>query len=310
MKRKDYSSGLMKKLVNRHHCLGLSFWVLLAFFLGKSAFAQYMTVKDLLAIPPTPADYTIAYGKDPNQFGQLRLPKGNGPHPVVIVIHGGCWLAEYDLQHISPLATALTRLGLATWSLEYRRVGNNGGGWPATFQDIAQGADYLRELAKKFPLDLRKTIALGHSAGGHFALWLAARSKLPVASPLYTENPLPLRGVISLAGVGDLSRPEYQEICGRVVQKLMGGKPSQVPERYAQGSPIELLPLKVPQILIQGAQDPTVSLESAQAYWAAARKSGDEVKLLVIQKAAHFELVVPTTAAWPEVKKAVKSLLH
>ncbi|MBN1224196.1 MAG: alpha/beta hydrolase [Candidatus Aminicenantes bacterium] len=267
-----------------------------------------MTVEDLLAVPPTPADHVIDYGEDPLQFGQLRLPEGNGLFPVIIVVHGGCWLAQYDLQHISPLATALTREGFATWSLEYRRVGNKGGGWPETFRDVAQGVDHLRELAKEFPLDLNRVIAIGHSAGGHLALWLASRPRLPEKSPLYAVDPLSVHGVVSLAGVGDLRRPEYQEICGGVILKLMGGAPSQVPERYAQGSPIELLPLHVPQILIQGALDQTVSPASAQAYHEAARKSGDKTQLIVIREAGHFEVVVPTTSSYPKVRDAVLSL--
>jgi len=272
-------------------------------------FAQHMTVKDLTAIPPTPADHVIPYGKDPLQFGQLRLPEGGGLHPVIIVIHGGCWLAEYDLQHISPLATALTKEGFATWSLEYRRVGNEGGGWPNTFLDVAHGADYLRKLTKKYPLDLNRVITLGHSAGGHLALWLAARHKLPSDSPLHLDSFIPIHGVVSLAGVGDLSLPEYQAICGRVVQTLLGGNPSEVPERYAHGSPIELLPLDVPQILIQGAGDPTVSLTSAQSYYDEARKRGDKTQLVVIQEAGHFEVVVPSTSSYSEVRKAVLALI-
>jgi acetyl esterase/lipase len=273
--------------------------------LNSAAFLQHMTVEDLLAIPPTPADHVISYGEDPLQFGQLRLPEGIGPHPVIIVIHGGCWLSRYDLQHISPLAAALTKEGFATWSLEYRRVGNQGGGWPNTFLDVAQGADFLRELAKEYPLDLRRVITLGHSAGGHLALWLAARHKVPNESPLYLDSPLAIKGAVSLAGVGDLGRPEYQVICGGVVQKLMGGSLAEVPERYKHGSPIELLPLNIPQILIQGAGDPTVSLASVQAYHEAARKKGDETMLIVIQKAGHFEVVVPASLSYPEVRKAI-----
>jgi acetyl esterase/lipase len=289
---------------------GIPFFLLLSIFLIfiTHFFAQHMTVKDLIAIPPTPADHVIPYGKDPLQFGQLRLPEGAGLHPVIIVIHGGCWLAEYDLKHISPLATALTKEGFVTWSLEYRRVGNEGGGWPNTFLDVAHGADYLRELAKKYPLDLNRVITLGHSAGGHLALWLAARHKLPSDSPLHLDSLIPIHGVISLAGVGDLSLPEYQAICGRVVQTLMEGNPSEVPERYAHGSPIELLPLDVPQILVQGAGDPTVSLTSAQAYHETALKNGDNVQLVVIQEAGHFEVVVPSTSSYPEVRKAVLAL--
>jgi acetyl esterase/lipase len=135
------------------------------FFSCPELFPLQLTVEDLLAVPPTPADYRIAYGDDPNQFGQLRLPKEEDQVPVVIVIHGGCWLSQYDLHHISPLASEITKMGLATWSLEYRRVGNEGGGWPGTFKDIAAGADYLRKLARDFPLDLSRVVTIGHSAG-------------------------------------------------------------------------------------------------------------------------------------------------
>jgi acetyl esterase/lipase len=303
-KRKKPRIASMMPLTGRP----LPILIAIVFFLAAVDNKQLMTVKDLLAISPTPADYVIPYGEDTLQFGQLRLPEGNTLFPVVIVIHGGCWLSDYDLKHISPLASALTREGFATWSLEYRRIGNEGGGWPDTFRDVARGADHLRELAKKFPLDVSRIIALGHSAGGHLALWLAARPKLPENSLLYVSDPMPIQGVVSLAGVGDLSRPEYQEICGRVVPKLMGGVPSQVPDRYAQGSPIELLPMHVPQILIQGALDQTVSLASAQAYHATALKSGDETHLVVIQEAGHFEVVIPTTSAYPKVREAILSL--
>lgn len=277
---------------------------------GVRVRGQNITVQQLLAIPAVPPDHEISYGADPLQFGQLRLPDGNGPYPVVVVIHGGCWLARYDLQHISPLAKELTRIGVATWSLEYRRVGNEGGGWPGTFQDIAQGIDHLREVAKSYPLDLSRVIALGHSSGGHLALWAAARSRLPRASPFENDDPLPLLGVVSLAGVADLGRDEYQRICGNVVQKLMGGTPSDVPERYAQGSPISLLPLKVPQILIQGVEDRTVSPASATDYYAAALRRGDQIKLVMVKEAGHFEVVVPTSSVWPEVAKAVSSLIQ
>jgi acetyl esterase/lipase len=306
---------MKKKQVRCLSVFSLSFsrsriFSLAALFLTLSIpmFAQHLTVKDLLAIPPTHADHVIPYGKDPLQFGQLRLPEGGGLYPVIIVIHGGCWLAEYDLQHISPLATALTKEGFATWSLEYRRVGNVGGGWPNTFLDVAHGADYLRVLARTYPLDLNRIFVLGHSAGGHLALWLAARHKLSSDSPLHLDNPISIHGVVSLAGVGDLSLPEYQAICGRVVPKLMGGNPSEVPDRYADGSPIELLPLNVPQILVQGAGDSTVSLTSVQAYYAAAQKKGEAMQLVVIQESGHFELVVPTTTSYPKVRKAVLTL--
>lgn len=273
-------------------------------------FGQQMTVKDLLDMPPTPADHRIAYGNNPNQFGQLRLPKKEGLFPVVIIIHGGCWLSQYDLHHISPLATEITKMGYATWSLEYRRVGNKGGGWPGTFLDVAAGADHLNKLAQEFPLDLDLVAAIGHSAGGHLALWLVARHKLTAESTLYKQNPLPIRGVVSLAGVGDLGSPNLQEICGGVIQKLMGGTPADVPERYAQGSPQELLPFGVPQTLIQGAKDQIVTEGSVRDYFETVKKSGDKVDLILLPEAGHFELVIPTSFAWPVVRKAIETLIH
>jgi acetyl esterase/lipase len=285
-------------------------FLLANFLISPGLLARQMTVKDLLDLSPTTADYRISYGTDPHQFGQLRLPEMEGLFPVVIVIHGGCWLSQYDLHHVSPLATEITKMGYATWSLEYRRIGNDGGGWPGTFLDIADGIDHLRELEKEFPLDLERVVTIGHSAGGHLALWTASRHKIPAKGELFRKNPLPIRGVIALAAIGNLDLPDLQEICGGAIAKLMGGTPAEVPERYAQGSPLELLPLGIPQIFIQGAKDPIVPMESVQYFCEAAEKSGDKVKLIILEEAGHFEVVMPTTFAWPEVQKAVKTLIR
>src|SRR5439155_8576098 len=141
---------------------------------------------------------------DSLQFGELRLPKGRGPFPVAIVIHGGCWRSDYDLKHVGPLAGALTERGIATWTIEYRRIGDPGGGWPGTFEDVAQAADHLRALARRYPLDLHHVVAIGHSAGGHLALWLAARPGLPPDAALASADPLPISGVVGLAAISDL----------------------------------------------------------------------------------------------------------
>jgi acetyl esterase/lipase len=272
--------------------------------------AQQLTVKDLLAVPPTPADHRIPYGDGPHQFGQLRLPEGEGLFSVVILLHGGCWLSQYDLHHISPLATEITKLGYATWSLEYRRIGNEGGGWPGTFQDVAEGVDFLRKLAGEFPLDLNRVVTLGHSAGGHLALWAAARHRLPEKALLFRRNPLPIRGVIALAALGNLGLPNLQEVCGGAIPKLMGGTPAHFPDRYAQGSPIELLPFGIPQIFIQGAKDPIVPVESVREFCRTAEKSGDKVKMVLLEEAGHFEVVMPSTFAWPEVRRAIETLIR
>ncbi len=272
--------------------------------------SQLMTVKDLIALKQTEADFMLPYGEDSSQFGQLRLPEGTGPFPVAVIIHGGCWQAAYGLHHISPLASAITELGFATWSMEYRRIGNPGGGWPGTFLDVADGVDHLRSLAVEHDLDLDRITLIGHSAGGHLALWAAARNKLREDSPLFRTAPLPIQGVVSLAGVGDLSRLEYQQGCGDAVLKLMGGTQEEVPLRYAHGSPIELLPFGVPQILIQGAKDPIISSQGAQAYQEAAQQKGDTCRLVLLEDAGHFELVIPTSSAWDTIEEVLNTFLR
>lgn len=263
--------------------------------------------RSILTRPAPAADRRVAYGDRPLQFGDLRLPKGAGPHPVAVVIHGGCWLAEYDLAHVGNLSHALTRSGVATWSLEYGRVGNDGGGWPGTFQDVARGVDHLRALARDYPLDLNRVVVIGHSAGGHLALWAAARHRLPPESPLYSASPLPLRGVVALAPIPDLRQAVPG--CEDSAAKLMGGAPTEQPARYRQGSPSDWLPLGVAQWIIHGERDRIVPIKLAREYAAAAQKSGDEVRLKVLAGTGHFELIDPESSAWPTVMDAVGSLL-
>src|SRR3990167_8518943 len=165
----------------------------------------HFTPTDVSSLHSNPANVRIKYGKDPLQFGDLRLPEKSGLHPVAIMIHGGCWITKYaDYKNIAALSDALRDKGIATWNIEYRKLGNIGGGWPGTFQDIAAAADLLPSIAKKYSLDLSNVIIIGQSSGGHFALWLAGRHNLPTTSILYKKNPLIARGVISLGGVPDL----------------------------------------------------------------------------------------------------------
>jgi len=285
--------------------------LLLTFLLAMCcnfADAQTLSTQEVLRIPQAKADRRIAYGSDPLQFGDLRMPPGKGPFPVAIVIHGGCWSAEYDLGYMGNASAALTRAGIATWTIEYRRVGNTGGGWPGTFQDVAKAADYLRELAKEYPLDLSRVVAVGHSAGGHLALWLGARHKLPKSSELYASDPIALRGVVSLAGIADLAQAGAENVCGDMAYQLMGGQPDALASRYQQGSPVELLPLGVEQVLIHGESDKLVPHKLSVEYESRARKSGDDVKLVSVPGAGHFELVVPMSAAWKIVEGAVVGL--
>ena len=217
--------------------------------------ADLLTSADLASFENPPADARIQYGEGSLQFGDLRIPSGSGPHPVTIFVHGGCWLSDFDISHSSKLTAALTRNGIATWSLEYRRVGDEGGGWPGTFQDVANGADHLASIADDYALDLSRVIFMGHSAGGQLAIWLAARSQIPADTVVSTENPQSALGVLALTPAPDLQGLHEQQVCGDVVDKLMGGSPAEVPDRYRLGDPMQISPGDVPQVLVVGTHD-------------------------------------------------------
>ncbi len=269
-----------------------------------------MTTDEALALQRPVPDERVSYGPHELQFGELRLPDRPGPHPVAVVIHGGCWLAEYDLGYISSLAAALAEAGVATWSVEYRRVGDDGGGWPGTFSDVAAAADHLRRLSAAHDLDLDRVVAVGHSAGGHLALWLAGRHRLAANDPLRGEDPLPLAGVVTLAGIADLAGYAATEGCGAAVPELLGGRPSELPKRLGRASPIEMVPLGIRQTMVVGELDTIVPLEHTDGYASAARRAGDSVAVRQVDGAGHFELVTPGSTAWPTVRKAVLELLR
>ncbi|HMZ21735.1 MAG TPA: alpha/beta hydrolase, partial [Blastocatellia bacterium] len=229
--------------------------------IAGAACLQSQNSRAVLIRPAPAADHRIAYGKDEFQFGELRLPKTAGPHPVAVVIHGGCWMSQYGLGYMGHVSAALTEAGIATWNIEYRRVGNAGGGWPGTFEDAARATDYLREIAGKYSLDLNRVIAIGHSAGGHLALMLASRK---------TGNPLALRGVVSLAGITDLRKTGTA--CDKEVIQFAGGEAKEQAAIYDQASPIRLLPLGVKQKIIQGDADNIIPLAMATEYVEAAKK--------------------------------------
>jgi acetyl esterase/lipase len=272
--------------------------------------ASLLAWDDIARLPRPPADQRIPYGSDPLQFGELRLPAGAGPHPVAVVIHGGCWRSEFDLQHVASASAALARAGVATWTIEYRRLGDPGGGWPGTFEDVGRATDHLRTLAERYALDLGRVVLVGHSAGGHLALWTAARHRVPAGSPIHSPDPLPVRGVVSLAGITDLRTfGAAPGGCSAAVAPLLGGTPAEVPARYAAANPVELLPLGVPIHLVHGSLDPIVSVEQSRSFEARARAAGDASRLWLVEGAGHFELVAPRSAAWSHVERAVQSLI-
>lgn len=266
--------------------------------------------QDILQIPPAAADVRIAYGTDSFQFGDLRLPNGLDHWPVVVVIHGGFWRSAYNLDHVSHLSDKLRQSGMATWSLEYRRIGDSGGGWPGTFLDVAAGIDHLREFAPRYHLDLSRVVVVGHSAGGHLALWAAARSRVRSGSEIGSTNALPLKGVVSLAGVTDLERGWALGLSRGIVKELLGGTPAEVPDRYGAGSPLRLLPLGVPQVLIHGTADRNVPYELSERFVEASVQKGDRARLITLDGAGHFEVIDPRTRQWAVVEQAIAELLR
>jgi acetyl esterase/lipase len=270
-----------------------------------AAQAPVMTSKDLLALPQPPPDHRLAYGRAPQQFADLRLPAGPGPHPVLVFLHGGCWMAEYDLSHTNSLMAALAGAGIATWSVEYRRLGHPGGGWPGTFEDVAAGIEALADAAGAFNLDRRRVAAAGHSAGGHLALWLAARDRTlgREADPSRVR----VNGVVALAPITDLAGARASRVCGDAPAKLAGEDAETVDRR---ASPVRLLPFAIPQWVLHGERDSIVPPEMSRQYGAVARQAGDAVNVQVLHDTGHFELVNPRSTAWPAVLAAVRQALE
>lgn len=250
----------------------------------------WVTAPSAGAVEVDGAPAMLRYGPDDLRRGELRLPPGAGPFPVAVVIHGGCWLAKVDsLKGMSPLAEALTRRGIATWNIEYRRLGDAGGGWPGTFEDVAAAVDHLKLLAASKPLDLKRLALVGHSSGAQLALWAASRPQLP--PPLGGAGALRPAAVVAIDGPGDLAPfiGVDSQVCGEpVIVPLLGGTPAEQPERYRVASPRERLPLGLPQLFVTAGLSKLM-----QGYIEAARASGDPVEVLAPAGADHFDVITP-----------------
>ncbi|MFZ5827469.1 MAG: alpha/beta hydrolase family protein [Bacillota bacterium] len=244
--------------------------------------------------------HRLPYGSTEWQFGELRLPEGAGPHPAVIVIHGGGWQASTDLAYMRPAALHLTRRGLATWTIEYRRMGNPGGGWPGTLDDILQATDYLlEEAAPAHGIDPRRVVALGHSSGGQLAAWLGV------------QRPV-LAGVVSLAGVLDMAaqyRLRRELGASNYVADLLGGSPEEVPARYAAASPTRLPPPAMPVVLVHGENDWRVPPSHSQTYHAYLQAQGGQVELIQLPGVDHVEIFNSRLPGWEQIASAVERLV-
>ncbi len=300
----------------RHLATALTASLLLAASALLPAHAQFISFRQVLERPERPHPQArVAYGALTHQQAELWLPpasSGPGPHPVVLMVHGGCWRADLPgPELLAWQAEALRQRGVAVYSVTYRRLPAAGspdsdangalkGGYPATFQDVAQAADHLRTLAAQHPLDLQRVTATGHSAGGHLALWLAARKNLPASSPLHSAQPLPIHAVVPVAGVGDLAwgAAFVGGACGADTVARLVNAPQRGTAAWADTSPAALLPLGVPVWMVSGLYDPIVAPAHARRYQRlAADKADPPVRLLTLDEASHFELIAPWTDA-------------
>jgi acetyl esterase/lipase len=246
----------------------------------------------------------VQYGSGALRFGDLWLPTGGGrwdeKRTTIVFIHGGCWMSAYTLDHATYAASALAAAGYVVWLPEYRRIGDIGGGWPGTFDDIDDAVNFVRVLATDQPqVDANRVILAGHSAGGHLALWAATRRR----------DSSRAIGVVALAGISDLASYAAQPgSCNASVPLLLDGGPTDVPDRYRATSPIERLPIGVPMHLVHGARDPIVPVAMSTAFAAHARAAGDHVNVTTIDSAGHFDLIAPQTGAWPSVIAAFQGI--
>ncbi|WP_374143179.1 alpha/beta hydrolase [Sphingomonas sp.] len=284
--------------------------------LGLAAMSEtpsLLTWPDLTSRSRPTADATVSYGRDPYQKVDVWLPKVPGKHPVVLMVHGGCWTTSIaDRTLMNWIANDLRGRGIAVWNIDYRGVDRPGGGYPGTFSDAAQAADALAANAARYDLDLRHVVAVGHSAGGHLALWLAARPKLPSGSALHVDHPLKIGHVISLGGLPDLeaTAASPDNGCGtEVVAALIGPATPAHPDVYADTSVPRLLPLGVPVDLINGENDRIIPMRLGTGYIDQATKAGDDAVLHRIDKTGHVELIAPESAAWAKAVERIEAAL-
>lgn len=282
--------------------------------------AQRVTVGTLQErILPAPDTTVTLRSGEKDLTAELRVPPGNGPHPVAIIIHGGCWVTKFaDARYMKPLAEGLRTDGFATWTIAYRRADEPGGGWPGTFLDVAAISAVLRDLAPRYRLDLTRVIASGHSAGAHLALWLASQRKLPAASGVRAmKTAVPIAAVVALDGPGDLvgANTGASRICGGpVLEQLLASTPTAEPDRWKLASPTEWLPHGVPQAMVRGSFDLRLVSNGSEAgsmpvHAARARAAGDSSWVVMADSTSHFTFLDPQHPSYAVVVQAYRDAL-
>lgn len=260
----------------------------------------------IVALPVAGSGKTLAYGEHPLQFGQLYLPDitadaSSQKVPLLIFIHGGCWLNAFDIKHTQAFSEAVAAAGIAVWSVEYRRVGDEGGGWPGSYHDVSAAIAHAQTALHHYSIDLNHVVLAGHSAGGHLALLAAgASTQDPQSTPQVRAILKPVKGVIGLAAITDL--PSYQSDetgCQRAARQFMGGIYPDLAEEYQNASPSQH-PAHPRTLLLHGRADSIVPLSQAT-------DSGMPVS--VLDDAGHFDWIHPKTEAFQHFITALQALM-
>ena len=279
---------------------------------GGGASAAPMTLADYLALTGPAPTATIPYGSAPSQFAELFRPKGPGPFPVVVLVHGGCWTVQFGgIKQMHNVAGALAARGIAVWNVEYRRVDEDGGGYPGTYLDINAALDKLAAVATSYQLNTGRIVAMGHSAGGQLVQWIAGRSRLPKSSPLFQAAPLPIKHIISLGGLADLrhERDLIKSSCGRNIEQLTGLPSDTRPDVYADTSAAELMPNGSSTVLITGALDTVSPPRVAYAYAARAQAAGDQAQVVILPDASHYDEIAAASPLWKQILPFIERAL-
>lgn len=247
---------------------------------------------------PGPPGTQIPYGNLPYQYGELKTPGDSVARPpLVMIVHGGFWRSHQDLRYLRHMADALAERGVASWNVEFRRVGSTGGGWPQTLLDVGAAADFIPMLARRYGLDAKRAGVVGHSAGGHLALWLGGRRGIAASSVLHSATPFDFRHLWCVGGVPDLETAWHRDLGDGAVSEFIGGTPVTHPDRYGTSSPRSLLPLGTPTTLVHGELDDAVPIELAYQFADLAIRAGDDCKVIGLRNVGHFEAVLPHTPA-------------
>ena len=283
-----------------------------ALCISGSASAAPMTLDDYLALSGPAPTATIAYGSAPSQFAELFRPAGAGPFPVVVLVHGGCWTVEYGgITQMRNVAGALAARGIAVWNVEYRRVDEEGGGYPGTYLDLNAALDSLAAQAPRYQLDTARLLAMGHSAGAQLVQWLAGRGRIAPSSPLHQAAPLAVRHILSLGGLADLRHEKdlIKNSCGRDTVQLAGLPSATRPDVFSDTNAAELIPNGSRTLLVTGELDSVSPPRAAHDYAARARAAGDHAEVHILPGAGHYDEIAATAPAWKRILPLIERAL-